>query len=900
MRRLTEENDEVLTRLDDMEEKLTLAMGQRDSLESEMATLKTEKESCLSDTSKLRTELDLTHEKMERLTSELEKANEAVEIREETEALRQRNDSLEGRLSSLEEENAVLHEKVEKLAQENNLAQEELTRSREAAKSLDEQREMLEKRLNEQQSIAKETNSDLQENVIEIAELKQLLQDSHKSQEELTSRLNLEQNATADLKQFKSKYEELLAEVEADKDEKDAEIHKLRLDVEEANRECEKTLEEKEFLTETNEHLQRELKTKGEGTIKLDQEMRALREALRAAEEEKNTLALKAEKTQEQLREKLETEKTLKDSLKDANAKLEASERTPGTAEDLDKENEKSTQKVDTESDQLIRLKQAHEEEMKALRKKEKDALEKANNLKASLEAEVDRLVSGKNQLEEDKKKLQDGLAELEISQEETLTNFKRVVVEKEGLEESLKQTQSELDKLASSLEEERATVAVMKTDIKQLEATRAADVSRLEKIISEREWQLQVVTNEYKDYKEDSAVTLRSSEMKMKSLVASKEAESNKFKEELRVAQEVNLKRSDSLSSALDRVRGLRADFIAFQESVKSLVCDHQRDMLRYMEDQEMSFVLLKQGLVKELAGSEGRNTDLIDEMNQMNKEIKRRGERISVLEEKQASLLADLEKKAEALEKAKAGEETMKSEVSKLKAAQKTLETDLDNEGKKEKEIEQELFRTREELDKLKKVLTETEERLQKTAGEDTAKTANDSQQQPSEAMSTSTISKAEESNRMADVESSFEERYAKLKAVAIKLKRKTSEQEKKIKEQESRIEELEQTEGNSINREKRLATLMSNFESLQKQNDEQGDIIEEQKKAALIMKKDLQAAEEDKTELANVRGELSKVKDVLHRAEDERDSLIKELSEHRVVAEKERKVGIMIMFM
>jgi hypothetical protein len=43
----------------------------------------------------------------------------------------------------------------------------------------------------------------------------------------------------------------------------------------------------------------------------------------------------------------------------------------------------------------------------------------------------------------------------------------------------------------------------------------------------------------------------------------------------------------------------------------------------------------------------------------------------------------------------------------------------------------------------------------------------------------MSTSTISKVEEVNRMADIEATFEDRYAKLKLVAIKLKKKTVDQ-------------------------------------------------------------------------------------------------------------------------
>lgn len=49
--------------------------------------------------------------------------------------------------------------------------------------------------------------------------------------------------------------------------------------------------------------------------------------------------------------------------------------------------------------------------------------------------------------------------------------------------------------------------------------------------------------------------------------------------------------------------------------------------------------------------------------------------------------------------------------------------------------------------------------------------------------EIMSTSTISKAEEVHRMKDVEDSLEERYHKLKALAIKLKKKVADQSSQI---------------------------------------------------------------------------------------------------------------------
>lgn len=50
-------------------------------------------------------------------------------------------------------------------------------------------------------------------------------------------------------------------------------------------------------------------------------------------------------------------------------------------------------------------------------------------------------------------------------------------------------------------------------------------------------------------------------------------------------------------------------------------------------------------------------------------------------------------------------------------------------------------------------------------------------------SEMMSTSTVSKAEEIHRMKDVEDSLEERYNKLKTLAIRMKKKIAEQQSQL---------------------------------------------------------------------------------------------------------------------
>ena len=67
-------------------------------------------------------------------------------------------------------------------------------------------------------------------------------------------------------------------------------------------------------------------------------------------------------------------------------------------------------------------------------------------------------------------------------------------------------------------------------------------------------------------------------------------------------------------------------------------------------------------------------------------------------------------------------------------------------------------------------------------------------------SEIASTSTVSRAEEIHRMKDVEDSLEERYNKLKTLAVKMKRKIAEQNATIAEKEKHISALEQMKSSS----------------------------------------------------------------------------------------------------
>lgn len=70
-------------------------------------------------------------------------------------------------------------------------------------------------------------------------------------------------------------------------------------------------------------------------------------------------------------------------------------------------------------------------------------------------------------------------------------------------------------------------------------------------------------------------------------------------------------------------------------------------------------------------------------------------------------------------------------------------------------------------------------------------------------SEAMSTSTVSRAEEIHRMKDVEDSLEDRYNKLKMLAVRMKKKMAEQSAQLIEQEKKLGSKANGEGLSNNR-------------------------------------------------------------------------------------------------
>ncbi|XP_039431092.1 GRIP and coiled-coil domain-containing protein 2 [Culex pipiens pallens] len=127
-------------------------------------------------------------------------------------------------------------------------------------------------------------------------------------------------------------------------------------------------------------------------------------------------------------------------------------------------------------------------------------------------------------------------------------------------------------------------------------------------------------------------------------------------------------------------------------------------------------------------------------------------------------------------------------------------------------------------------------------------------------SDVMSTSTISRADESARMRDVDDSFEEKYIKLRALAVKLK-------KKVAEQTIQLQRYEK-EG-----------LGKNLQSLQAENDKLLDQLEGERKNVEQLKQDIETLNQLRTEVDSSKKDKSSLESSIREYREQVQSLKRE---------------------
>ncbi|XP_037049807.1 GRIP and coiled-coil domain-containing protein 2 [Bradysia coprophila] len=214
--------------------------------------------------------------------------------------------------------------------------------------------------------------------------------------------------------------------------------------------------------------------------------------------------------------------------------------------------------------------------------------------------------------------------------------------------------------------------------------------------------------------------------------------------------------------------------------------------------------------GALEQLQQKRSQETDeLLSEMREINEALKNRGDVIS----KQKQSIGELNDKIDRLQ----------TENAQLNVANDAANKQVDHLNDRVKELESKSF-------------------------------VDDSQ------MSVSTISRAEEVNRMRDIEEGFEEKYNKLRVLAVKLKKKVGEQASIIQSLESRNND-NTTEGQQIT--SKLGVMEVQVKNLQLLQSENDRLLDELETVKSNWKRDQVELDKSRMELDKVANELIELK-------------------------------------
>ncbi|XP_046804900.1 GRIP and coiled-coil domain-containing protein 2 isoform X2 [Lucilia cuprina] len=250
-----------------------------------------------------------------------------------------------------------------------------------------------------------------------------------------------------------------------------------------------------------------------------------------------------------------------------------------------------------------------------------------------------------------------------------------------------------------------------------------------------------------------------------------------------------------------------------------------------------------------------ETEHGELLDEMRELNEALKARGDLISRQQEEHQVLKTELKTNSERL--ANIQQELDKKDVE-LNEKQSELET-----------ITKEIQSTKQKLETLEHSSSLNEEKVRVLSMEleniktNNANNSNDLDNQ-SDVLSTSTISRADELQRLKDVEDSFEDKYNKLRGLAAKLKKKLQEEtvvkqklEKEIQDFKTRetelsvqLKELKDKTYNMDELQNQIAEKQKHIDSLKAENQK----LKSSRKQANVLNLEIEAAEKSLTEVTN----------------------------------------------
>ncbi|VEN50316.1 unnamed protein product [Callosobruchus maculatus] len=385
-----------------------------------------------------------------------------------------------------------------------------------------------------------------------------------------------------------------------------------------------------------------------------------------------------------------------------------------------------------------------------------------------------------------------------------------------------------------TDVSELRNSDTTLQTNFKQLEKLN----QNLQKSIEEQKNELDSLRNEKKSF---SIILKEKSASCSKSIEVNKEHYEkliNNLKKELKSYEELGERSSQEIRRLVDENKTITATIEHLQQKL---------DMLEHPKVVQNADIQTDDGsfcdsleLKEQLISLKRENSELLTEMNEMNQAIKERGETISMLEahceevkKKLQIYEAQANKNIDSINEKEKIIEQLKSEIGILKSCRQTETKDS------------------EQIDSLKNEIEYLKDRL--NANSDITYAEN-------ETMSTSTISRADEGNRLKELEGSWEERYGKLRSLAIKLKG-------KIREQNSSLT-IHQKENDDLT--KKLAANMSTIQILQSEIDRSQNELHDCKKKCRQY--------EDR--LSTIGDEISRTKVQLASKDEQVDQLKKEI--------------------
>lgn len=818
IKRLTDENEELLGDLSGMEAKMQELEADKEKLKDskvvvEQELLRAKGEGMLSGKEeKLIRKLKLYKNKVQDISAKvlLLKSDRKILLKTVKEYSEQvpkwqkellnASNVLFNRMQALERENAALknadNSKEQKSSEMEDLQKqfEELQQNYQSLaadkgdfeqrlKQESEEREVLERKIAEIESIIAERQS-------VIDELKSGNEDLNVKKSEIEAKLQLELA-------YESGLIEKIEALQADSVHGESELRKrLEMIQEQFSNQAEELEAKNVLLSEFEQKLKRENDEKEKSLAEVQQLQKKLQDSMSILESLQGQYDILAVQNQQlqatndalvsessAFKSELQTvNESLKSEVEDLQKRLQLSEMTSKQLAEQIEELKATTVQGDTELHQRLKeLQEQSAKQMEELETKNIQLIEFEQKQKSLAKAQ-DALSEKEDQLQALQKKLDESTCILKDLQGrydalEAQNHQLQATYDAHASENSTgkSELQTENGELQKRLQEAEMTSKQLADIIETLEAATCQDESELQNRLA----QLQELSSKQAEELDAKDVQLSQFEQKLK-----KEDDQN---EKCETLEKLIAELQVSLTDKNDQLEQLQKKLQETTSTLEGLQGRHnvlaaQNQQLQATNDtlanENSTYSSELQSVQSKLELIKLENSDLLSELKEINEIMKERGGVISL----QLSKISELEAQKVALQ-------------------QKLNELDSPDVGQ---------LRVR--VQNLEHQLAERETELTALRDRDRSFDAQ------SDVMSTSTISRAEESARMREIDDSFEEKYNKLRSLAVKLK-------KKVAEQTLQLQKLE--------KERDTQAVGKNFQSLQAEYDRVLDQLEAERK-------------------------------------------------------------------